>query len=220
MDMNRLLFNGRECHQGAEGVYCMAEEVRNQRGAVILMVLMTLALMMIIGISAIRMSAFEALSIRNVGIYKQNLHLVESAAVEGVQRIVDMEFDGDVSDLDPRRTTQSWIQDDEDWEMNREKKWCSASSSGPVLNAGNSTAPECVMKGSAANNVILLQRGEFDTDNRQAAFLRYAFVGWNPAHGCTLKATAPARRAGRILAEYASDRYGILRLEVGVERKF
>jgi hypothetical protein len=194
--------------------------VENERGAVMILALMILALMTIIGISAISMSTSEALSVRNTGIHKQNLHLVESAVMEGLQRIMDMEFDRAISDLDPQRTTLDWICDDEAWEKTNEKNWCSSTSCGPVLNAGNSVVPEGIMKGSARENVILFQRGELDEDNPSGAPLRYALIGWDTAPRCTLKATTAARRSGRLLAEYTSNNYGILRLEIGLERKF
>ena len=192
----------------------------NEHGAVILIALMTLALMTIIGVTAISMSTSEALSIRSVGIHKQNLHLVESAVLEGLQRIVDIEFDGAISDLDPRKTTQHWIQDDENWEITMEKKWCSKTSNGPVLNEDNSVVPEGVLKGTEKENIILSQRGELYEGDLSAVPIRYTVVGWEVAPGCTLKATKPSRRSGRILAEYVSDDCGLIRLEIGVERKF
>jgi hypothetical protein len=194
--------------------------VQNDRGTVILIALMTLALMTIVGVSAISMSTSEALCVRNIGIHKQNLRLVESAVMEGLQRVVDMEFDGAISDLNPKMTTQPWIQDDEDWEVSMEKQWCSTTSTGPVLSADNSTVPEGVINGTAMDNMILSQRGELDDGNLFAAPIRYALIGWDTAPKCTLKATAPARRSGRLLAEYVSENYGILRLEIGLERKF
>jgi hypothetical protein len=194
--------------------------VQNEHGTVILIALMTLALMTIVGVSAISMSTSEALCVRNIGIHKQNLRLVESAVMEGLQRVVDMEFDGAISDLNPKMTTQPWIQDDEDWEVSMEKQWCSTTSTGPVLSAGNSTVPEGVINGTAMDNMILSQRGELDDGNLFAAPIRYTLIGWDTAPKCTLKATAPARRSGRLLAEYVSENYGILRLEIGLERKF
>ena len=194
--------------------------VQNERGTVILIALMTLALMTIIGVSAISMSTSEALCVRNIGIHKQNLWLVESSVMEGLQRVVDMEFDGAISDLNPKMTTQHWIQDDEDWKISMEKKWCGTTSNGPVLSADNSTVPEGVINGTAMDNMILSQRGELDDGNLFAAPIRYALVGWDTAPKCTLRATTPARRSGRLLAEYVSENYGILRLEIGLERKF
>ncbi|MCU0597646.1 MAG: pilus assembly PilX N-terminal domain-containing protein [Desulfobacterales bacterium] len=194
--------------------------VRNECGAVILITLMILALMTIIGISALTMSISESLSVRNAGLFKQNLHLVESAVMEGLQRIADMEFDGVISDLDPHRTAQDWIINDEEWEITMEKKWSSATSSGPVLNASNSVVPEGIKNGTATENIILSQRGELNDDSPAGAPLRYTLIGWEAADGCSLKTTTPVRRKGRLLAEYVSENYGILRLEIGLERKF
>jgi hypothetical protein len=194
--------------------------VKNECGAVILITLMILALMTIIGISALNMSISESLSVRNAGLFKQNLYLVESSVMEGLQRIADMEFDGAISDLDPQRTTQDWIIHDEDWEITMEKKWNSATSSGPVLNASNSVIPEGIMNGNATGNIILSQRGELDDGNLAGTPLRYTLIGWEAVDGCSLKATTPVRRKGRLLAEYVSEKYGILRLEIGLERKF
>jgi hypothetical protein len=101
-----------------------------------------------------------------------------------------------------------------------EKKWCGTTSNGPVLSADNSTVPEGVINGTAMDNMILSQRGELDDGNLFAAPIRYALVGWDTAPKCTLRATTPARRSGRLLAEYVSENYGILRLEIGLERKF
>jgi hypothetical protein len=166
------------------------------------------------------MSISESLSVRNAGLFKQNLHLVESAVMEGLQRIADMEFDGVISDLDPHRTAQDWIINDEEWEITMEKKWSSATSSGPVLNASNSVVPEGIKNGTATENIILSQRGELNDDSPAGAPLRYTLIGWEAADGCSLKTTTPVRRKGRLLAEYVSENYGILRLEIGLERKF
>lgn len=194
--------------------------IDNEDGSIIMLAIMLLALMMIIGISATRMSVAESFTVRNIGIYKQNLHLVESAAMEGLQRIVDMEYDSSISDLDPSRTTQVWIQNDENWKATMDSKWYSKTRSGPVLNTTNSVVPNSVLTGNASYNRILAERGELDDKNLSNTPLRYALVGWEPAPGSTLKSTVPARRSGRLLAEYVSDKYGILRIEAGVERKF
>ncbi len=194
--------------------------VHNDKGAVILIALMTLALMMIIGLTAVNMSISESFSIRNIGIQKQNLRIVEGAALEGVQRIMDMEFDGDISDLDPKKTSQVWVCDDDQWSNAVGAKWTSDSFTGPVLNENNSTVPQWISAGGGAENLILAQRGEWNQGHLTRSSLRYTLVGWNTAGGNTLRATAPARRSGRLLAEYASDDFGILRIEIGLERKF
>lgn len=192
----------------------------NEKGSIIVLAIMILALVTIIGVVAIKMAATESFNVRNITIYKQNLQLVEGAAMEGLQRIVDMEYDAAISDLDPRQSKQIWIQDDENWENTMDSLWLDPKNLNPVLDATNSVVPEAVLNGNRKNNRILAERGELYTDNLSNVPLRYVMVGWDAAPGYSLSATEPVRRAGRLLAEYASTKYGLLRVEIGVERKF
>lgn len=180
--------------------------VANENGSIITMVLLILAIMTVIGIMSADTVIKENFILRNAGIYKQNVNLVEAAVMEGLQEVIEID-PSDPANFDPEEVADDWIVSDEnDW-VNED--WYDADTIGRLLDANNSRAPEY-----DDDSGILQARGE-DGDER----LRITLVGWR-GEG-SLKATQPTPKVGRILAEYVSGgQFGMLRMEVGVERKF
>ena len=61
--------------------------VNNEKGSAIVIALMILVVLTIIGISSTNTTIVELQTVRNEGIYKQNLYLAEAAAQEAIQRL-------------------------------------------------------------------------------------------------------------------------------------
>ena len=175
-------------------------------GSIITMVLLILAIMTVIGLMSAQTTVTENFIIRNAGIYKQNVNLVEAAVMEGLQEVIHLD-PTDPANFDPDEVADDWIvSDDEDW---TNEDWYEANTTGRLLDSNNSMAPDYDDDSST-----LQARGEDGNEN-----LRISLVGWQ-GQG-SLKATQPTPKTGRILAEYVSDdQFGMLRMEIGVERKF
>ena len=192
---------------------------QNEDGSVIIIALLILAVMTVIGLMSADITVTENYIIRNQGIYRQNVNLVEAAVMEGLQELIQVDAN-DPANLDPNTDPNDWINsDDAAWTSG---SWYDPDFSGMLLNANNSVVPDMIQDDAAGNITILETRGEDDLGN-----LRIAVVGWEAAPGASLSATQPVRRAGRIIAEYASldaggnnNGYGMLRMEIGVERVF
>ena len=82
--------------------------LNNQDGSVIVMVLMILAIMTVIGIVSSNTVITENFMVRNVGIRKQNVNLVESALMQGLQQFMQLNT-GNPNNFDP--TLNIWIND-------------------------------------------------------------------------------------------------------------
>ncbi|MBA2880641.1 hypothetical protein HNR65_000959 [Desulfosalsimonas propionicica] len=195
-----------EINKHKKGAYCGDED-----GSIIVVVLLILAMMTIVGVMSANTTIMEYHIVRNMGIYKQNANLVESAVMEGLQEFMHIDA-SDPENLDPDADPNDWIDSDEDdWDA-----WYD-STTGAQLHGNNSIAASY-----DAGSAILNSRGEAGNGN-----LRVAVVGWEAAPGASLSATDPVRRAGIILSEYVSfdgsgndNGFGILRMEIGVERVF
>ena len=191
----------------------------NESGSIIVMALMVLAIMTVIGLMAADTVVTENMILRNTGIRKQNKNLVESAVMEGLQDVIQIDA-GNPANFDPG--SNLWINNDDQWESaGTLTNWYNPMTAG-ILDNTNSVVPDMVLNDNADSISILQTRGEDDTGS-----LRIAVVGWESAPGASLKATGPTRKSGRILAEYIStdaggddNGYGIIRMEIGVERVF
>lgn len=187
----------------------------NEGGSVIVIALMVLAIMSIIGISASRTSTTESFIVRSVGIFKQNTHMLDSTLAEAMEEIIALTY-RNAEQLQTGATTLNWVHDKTAWEgmggLNAD--WYDPDFAGIVLTSANSIAPRTITNDDGTGIDALLNiRGEWD-GNPDNAPVRYAMIGWDPAPGSSLMGT---RRTGRIVAEYVSDRYGLLRLEAGIE---
>lgn len=189
----------------------------NQEGSIIIIALMALVIMTVIGLMSSQTVVTENFIIRNQGIYKQNINMVEAALMEGLQLFMELEAD-DPDIVDVNTSGLAWINNMGDaWAA---FDWYTQDSSDRILDAGNSLAINTPQ--------ILGDRGEAAAGN-----LRTAFVGWGivtlPGGGSESLAVGsndPVWRQGRLMSEYVSRTgggadhgYGLLRMEIGVRRK-
>jgi hypothetical protein len=218
--------------------------LEDQGGSVLLIAMMLLFIMSIIGFYASRTAITESFILRNTAIHNQNIGLVESAAMEIAQRaLIDLPEPAApyLSEISPIRLP--YVVSLSDWNdaianggTSKRDTWYDTGSggSGRVLSGvgaaitdslgitwtGSNTfsptecqwvQPEC----ATDMNLIDTIRGE-NSDSP----LRVALVGWEAAPGASLKGTKATRKRGAIMAEYVSPDYGLMRLEVGIEREF
>jgi hypothetical protein len=192
----------------------------NQDGSVIVLVLMVLVIMTVIGLVSSDTVVTENFIVRNEGIHKQNVYLVQSALMQGLQDYMQID-DSDPANFDPDVSSTDWINDrnntavgDNEYHINIDWYDTDPPYTQACLNDKNS---------KVANSLPLLDtRGEKDNGN-----LRYALIGWQAVPGESLKLGKPIWHQGRILAEYISkdaggkdDGFGMLREEIGVKRQW
>ena len=198
-----------------------------QNGSMMLIVLMLLALMSIIGIASTNTTITENFIVRNSAIRNQNLYLADAAAMEVVQRVLDagLENDPNVMGIDEILPTMpahaTWVNDRTTWGY---ANWYNRDFVGPLLNAANSVAPESILNGDIG---LIRHRGDWDGVDPDTCPIRYALVGWSlPEAGAggggnqNLAAGQPILRTADVLTEYLSERSGVIRLTVGVQREF
>lgn len=170
----------------------------SEAGSVMAVVLMIMVLLSLGGMSAIHLSMVESFIVRNAGLYKQNFHLAEMAAMEGVREILNEENSGR---LQPG--AQPWI-----WRL---RDWNEAVKNG-IPDTGYAV-PRAV-----TDKVITTvhQRGEAGADT-----LRYYFAGWTGEGGNSINSGKTARWFnGRVIGVYDSPRYGRAWVEIGVVKQF
>lgn len=202
----------------------------DQNGSMIVIVLMLLALMSIIGIASTTSTVTENFIVRNTGIRKQNLHLADAAAMEVVQRVLDAGLENDtlgnslaIEDILPSMPAHEvWVNDKAAWEgAGKYQDWYDRDFAGPLLGNNNSVAPASIVNGDID---LIVERGDWDGVNQATCPIRYALVGWefksSGAGNLNLAAGQPILRSANILTEYLSERNGVIRLTVGVEREF
>jgi len=81
----------------------------NEKGSAIVVALMVLMVLTIVGISSTNTTIVELQTVRNEGIYKQNLYLAEAAAQEAIQRLYN-QAQTDPAEL--KNKTPVWLNDD------------------------------------------------------------------------------------------------------------
>ncbi|MBR9985148.1 MAG: hypothetical protein KFF68_04500 [Desulfosarcina sp.] len=198
--------------------------IANQDGSVMVLALMIMAVMMVIAITSSDTVVTENFIIRNVGIHKENVNLVESALMLGLQRFMQIP-DNDPDNFDPDISNTDWINNRTDaWTTGA---WYNRGDASTVLNANNSINGN---EDEFGNNVIatLANRGEAANGG-----LRCAVVGWRPVvypsgGSSSLVVGGPAIwHAGRVLGEYVSvdgggadNGNGMLRMELGLRRQW
>ena len=210
---------------GRPAVHRARNPIMNQNGSLILIAMMVLVIMTVIGLMSSRTVVTENYIIRNQGIYKQNVNMVESALMEGLQRFMQLAPD-DQDIVDVNGSGLAWVNNmDDTWAA---VDWYAQNSSALILNAGNSMDFTVITADRSAIAQDLTNRGEAATGN-----LRVAFVGWDivtvPGGGSEslgVGSNDPVWREGRIIGEYASRTaggadhgYGMLRMEIGVKRR-
>lgn len=189
-----------------------------QQGSVLVIALLVLVLMSLGGITATQRSVTESFTIRNTALHKQNVYLAETAALEGVRRILDVRsFEA----LQPGEE-HHWIRAESTWNDNPGQADASDLDSYPLVlldptdpddDGGNAWPAQ-------GGTGILQQRGEvqFDGDTVTETTLRYYAVGWRDTPGEEMGLSQEALvRTGRVVGVYNSDRYGRKTVEFGLE---
>jgi hypothetical protein len=197
---------------------------QDQNGSIIVVVLLILAIMTVIGLVSSDTVVTENFIIRNTGIQKQNINIVEAASMEGLQEFMQVS-DDDPDNFDVNVSSTDWLTDkDESWTVD---DWYDPDYVGRLLNANNSNAASALG--------VLTAREEANSGS-----LRYGLVGWDPVGipqniggsggSESLVVSGPGSstvwRRGRIITEYASldvsgndNGFGMLRMEIGVRRQ-
>ena len=196
----------------------------NQNGSVMVLALMIMAVMMVIVIASSDTVVTENYIIRNVGIHKENVNLVESALMMGLQRFMQIP-DNDPDNFDPDISNTDWINNRND--AGTTGAWYNRGDVSTMLNANNSINGN---EDGFGNNVIatLATRGEAANGG-----LRCAVVGWEPVVYATggssslVVGAGAIWHAGRIIGEYVSvdgggadNGNGMLRMELGLRRQW
>ncbi len=198
--------------------------IANDNGSVMVLALMIMAVMMVIAITSSDTVITENFIIRNVGIHKENLNLVESALLEGLQAFMQIP-NNNPANFEPDLSNTDWINNRTDaWTTGA---WYNRGDVSTMLNANNSIDANVDGLG---NNVLatLATRGEAANGG-----LRCAIVGWAPwtfpTGGSTSLVVGAGAiwRAGRVLGEYVSvdaggadNGNGMLRMELGLRRQW
>uniref|UniRef100_UPI003567F689 hypothetical protein n=1 Tax=Desulfosarcina sp. TaxID=2027861 RepID=UPI003567F689 len=145
--------------------------IANQNGSVMVLALMIMAIMMVIAIASSDTVVTENFIVRNVGIHHQNINLVESALMNGLQQFMQI-ADNDPDNFDPDISNTDWINNRSDaWTTGA---WYNRGDVATMLNANNSINAN---EDALGNNVIdtLATRGEAANGG-----LRCSIVGWEP----------------------------------------
>ena len=196
----------------------------NQDGSIIIIALMVLVIMTVIGMISSDTVVTENFILRNQGIYKQNVNMVEAAIMESLQQFMQIPFD-DTDLANVNDNNSDWYNDiDSIWATT---DWYATNSSTRVLSPATSL--------DINSSQILAARGENAAGN-----LLVSFVGWDVSTyntgegpgaigGSESLVVGPGNvviKKGRILGEYISqdaggtnNGFGMLRMEIGVMRK-
>lgn len=195
------------------------EIIADSNGSIIVVALLVLLLMSIVGLSATSTSVSESFIIRNAGIYRQNLNLVEAAAFEVTQDAVLVLTDPERLSVDhPSRV--DYVIAVAEWTAGSPSKnddWYDPASLGRVLDGDGTAFPQYRVP-TFLDDVTMIDDVRAEGNDP----LRVALVGWAPSRRGSIKqfASQAVRLEGRVMAEYASADYGVTRLEVGIEREF
>jgi len=190
--------------------------INNQSGSVLVLTLMIMAIMAVIGIASTNTVVTENFIMRNVGIHKENVNIVEAVLMEGLQTFMQIP-DNNPDNFDPNLSNSDWLNDrNTAWTTGT---WYNTNDVSTLLNANNSSSANAL--------TTLATRGEANN------VLRCAVVGWAPvtyAGGGSeslVVSGKPVWHGGRILGEYVSadgggndNGNGFLRMELGVRRQW
>ena len=187
----------------------------SQKGSVMIVALLVLALMTIIGVSASDTIIQESYITRNVAIYNQNIRLVEASLYEGLQQLILKTRNASDPSTQAALTpgsgaTDNYINSDVGWEnAGTWDEWYDLTQAGRLLDDSNSRVPDFIQYSQ-----LMSARGELETNS-----LRCAVFGWDIAAGSSMKATGATRKLGKVIGEYVSE-YGVMRMEAGILVKF
>jgi len=190
----------------------------NERGSVMVLTLMIMAVMMVIVIASTDTVVTENFIIRNVGIHKENVSLVESALMEGLQTFMQI-ADSNPGNFDVNASATDWINDRTLPAFST--TWYNSTDVQTILNANNSRDVFNILD-------TLSDRGEAANGNLRCAVVGWAPVTWGGGGSESLVVGGkPVWHGGRIIGEYVSDDgggndngNGRLRMELGVRRQW
>jgi Tfp pilus assembly protein PilX len=197
----------------------------NQQGSVIVLVLLVLTIMTVLGIVSSDSVVTENFIVRNVGIHQQNVSILDSALMVGLQQFMQISDAVAGNFAANGGPNSAWFNDMHntspstgDPEEFINTTWYENTFTRRCLDAANSR--------DANTLPLLASRGENANGN-----LRYAVVGFEPVDlgsmgGESLVVGSGANwRQGRIISEYVSadaggndNGNGMLRMEIGVKR--
>lgn len=222
VDMNMAQIDRQSCFPGnGRGGHPLA----NENGSILILVLMILVIMTVIGIVSSNTVITENFIIRNAAIHRENVNLVESALLIGLQRFMQID-PNDKDNFDPNRFPNDWINPATGVFANAPGTpgWYETNFNGQVLNAANSIdANQLILDANPLNDIgLLATRGEALNGN-----LRVALVGWESVNLGSKKMGQPVMHKGRCVAEYISldpvgndNGYGLLRMEIGLRKEW
>ncbi|MGD9307729.1 MAG: hypothetical protein PVG51_01250 [Desulfosarcina sp.] len=192
----------------------------NQDGSVMILALLIMAVMTVLVVTSSDTVVTENYIIRNAGMHKQNVNLVETALMVGLQTFMQIP-DNDPDNFDPDASNTDWINPRGAGWTNA--TWYNRGNVQTLLNVNNS-----IDANAAGTIATLIDRGEAAND-----VLRCAVVGWAPVTYGTggseslVVSGKPVWHGGRILGEYVSadaggndNGNGFLRMELGVRRQW
>lgn len=209
----------------------------NEKGSMIVIVLMLLTIMSIIGIASTNVTVTENFIVRNTSIRKENLHLVDAVAAEVYQLVNDVEYADPADPLAFMRADQidpdlpghfDWVHADADWDNDGHRQdWYDRDFQGRILEDIDETPattsagepPDSILNGDIA---VINNRGEWDGDPDTCP-VRYALVGWvfvSEGESIVVNQPTPIIKKADILVEYVSADYGVIRLIVGIKKEF
>ena len=190
--------------------------LNNQNGSMILIALMALVIMTVIGLISSNTVVTENFIIRNQGIYKINVNMVEAAIMEGYQEFMQLPVN-DPALVDVDSVANDYINDITDtWAAT---DWYRPDDSAQVLvpaTALDITTPQA-----------LIDRGEAGGGSLLVSFVGWEIVTYTGGGSDSLVTGSSTMtvKEGRILGEYASrdagnadNGFGMLRMEIGVRR--
>ncbi len=205
-------------HNSRQSCRMFYNPAANEKGSVIFIAVMLLALLTIIAFSASDTAVTESFIIRNVAIHKQNINLVEAAALQLAQDAllnIPEPANPHLAETSPIR--RPYIIADDEWDASgKQDAWYHFGTVGRVMTDPDATGFPQWIEPDIASEMDLIDDIRGDTN----APLRVALVGWESAPGSSLKGSKTTRKRGRVLAEYMSDDFGLMRLELGIEREF
>lgn len=133
--------------------------VTNNEGSIILMVLMIMALLSLVGTTAINNSNTELLRAKNDLVYQQNFYLAEGAAMQAVEELENSE--------DPQNDPPDWLdtgsEELEEVEGNVSKYWENNDVTIPqsaVVNGNGNTFYLGISKGIAPGSSLAMHRSK------------------------------------------------------------
>jgi hypothetical protein len=179
----------------------MKTQLANENGSIMVITLLVMAILTVIGISAINQSTIDVMISGNERQYKQNFFRAEAAANEGIQRVDN----ADGNDLLPENEVYSWLRDDDDWPL---------VSGQPSIEDPSQWDPTDAPD-DAYNAAFNSVKSVVDPDTR------FAVIMAGVAGGGSIDITAPSQLFEvEIHGQYSRNQTGWSQVAIGYRRRF